>query len=194
MIILGLDISTSNVGMCITDSDASQASRILYASALPISSVQGLDAKSQAVKLTFESIKQKYNIDVVVIEEALVSYTKRKSTGHTISLLLRFNGIVSYIAKSVFNVPIFLKSFSEARASLGLKPPKSVDIKEFILRWTKSRPEFDNFIWPTKIMKSGKQKNQERDQDFCYDIADAFVMAKWAALFLKKCDLNDTII
>jgi hypothetical protein len=194
MIVLGLDVSTTNVGVCVINSELLQGSRRLLALGIPIGDVSGLYAKSEVVRSTFVEIANEYKIDVIVIEESLKSFKKSLSSPQVIACLNRFNGIVSYIARTTFDKPVYLESFKQARKQVGIVLNKGVKPKPIILQWTKNNADMSDFVWPTKTMKSGPRKGKVVEEDICFDIADAFVMAHWGSINLKINDLDHTIL
>lgn len=194
MIFLGLDVSTSNIGVCIINSDLPLGSRRLLALGIPIGSISGLYAKSEVVRSTFAELANEYKIDAIVIEESLKSFKKSLTTPQVIAGLNRFNGIVSYIARTTFNKPVYLQGFKEARKNVGIVLPKGMNVKPIILKWVKNNPDMTDFSWPVKTMKSGPRKGTVVEEDICFDIADAFVMAHWGSINLKINDLDHTIL
>ena len=44
------------------------------------------------------------------------------------------------------------------------------------MQWVAS--DVDNYDWPTKIVTRGKRKGETVFEASCYDVADAYVMAK----------------
>ena len=196
MKVLGLDVSTSNVGICLMDSEASQDVRSLLAMAIPMSKIKGLYAKSCAIQSVLHDINQHHDVDLIVIEESLQAFRSKMSSAKTISTLNRFNGIVSFISRSIFNVPVCLGNVISVRKSVGLTIDKKSDLntKEQVLCWVKQRAEMQSFNWPTKILKSGPRKGEKIDEPFCFDIADAFVMSLWGCTQLKIEDIDNTIL
>lgn len=187
MKVLGLDISTSNVGLCLIDSDRSQSNRVVFAAGYPISKVKGLYAKSGAVQTAFLQVSRAHDVDVVVVEEPLEAFRKGMSSAHTIAQLNRFNGIVSFLARTVFDKPVVLCNAVEARRNVGIRLDKKSEIgtKDQVFSWVRSRPEMHNFEWPTKILKSGPRSGELKEEAHCYDIADAFVVSLWGSMFVK---------
>ena len=118
------------------------------------------------------------------------------SSAKTIRTLNRFNGIVSWIARSELDTPVVSGNVISVRNKIGLKIEKKSDktTKEQVLDWVSQHPEMIKFEWPTKVMKSGPQKGEIRKEIFCYDIADAFVMALWGCNHLKIEDIDSTIL
>lgn len=196
MKVLGLDVSTSNVGICLMDSKGPQDVRNLLAIAVPMSKVKGLYAKSCVIQDVLHDVSRQHKVDLIVIEESLQAFRSRMSSAKTISTLNRFNGIVSFISRSIFDVPVCLGNVISVRKAVGISIDKKSDLntKEQVLHWTKQRPEMLEFDWPTKILKSGPRKGEKIDEPFCFDIADAFVMALWGCTQLKIEDIDTTIL
>tara|TARA_R110001583_G_scaffold93701_1_gene236721 strand:+ start:234 stop:824 length:591 start_codon:yes stop_codon:yes gene_type:complete len=194
--VLGLDVSTSNVGICVMDTEASQRHRVLVAMAIPLSKKKGLYVKSCEVRDVLEKLSLEHKVDVVVIEESLQAFRRNMSSARTICTLNRFNGVISWIARSIMDAPVVLGNVISVRNKVGLKIDRKSDIntKEQVLNWVSLHPDMINFSWPTKILKSGPSKGTERREDFCYDIADSFVVALWGCEHLNIEGLDPTII
>jgi len=132
------------------------------------------------VRELFETLKKEYNIKQIYIEENLQAFRRGLSSARTLSTLARFNGIVSFLAQDVFQIPVEMLNVNHARKSIGLKTDrkikKEVSIKEQVVNWIKIQPDFKNFTWPTKTLKSGPRKGQTIMAPRCFDIADASVI------------------
>lgn len=195
MIVLGLDISTSNVGWAIVASGDCQRHRLIGASSIKVSEKKGLYDKARYVRESLQAACSGIKIDAIAVEESLMSFGKRRSSANTLAVLNRFNGIVSFIARDTFDAPVAFVNSVAARKKVGIKIEKdsSVDTKEQIFSWARSHPMLENFEWPTKIISRGKRKGQTDYEPWCYDISDAFVTALWACGNLNSSDLSSTI-
>lgn len=195
MKVLGLDISTSNVGICLIDSEVPPEHSVVLAIGYPISKLKGLYVKSCAIQDAFLSIKKEHTIDVIVVEEPLEAFRKGMSSAHTIAHLNRFNGIISFLARTTFNRPVVLCNAVEARKQVGIKLDKKSEIgtKDQVLTWVKSRAEMQKYAWPMKQMKSGPHAGQMREEGHCYDIADSFVVSLWGTKFLQSAVLDESV-
>ena len=72
-------------------------------------------------------------------------------------------------------VEIFEESFFNNSSSM-LSENKEKNTKQQVFEWVSNdRPEI---VWPTKILKSGPNKGQERLVSGVYDMADAYVIGK----------------
>lgn len=195
MIILGLDISTANIGICVLDDE-----KLIYAEGVPMSKIKGMYAKAEHFRLKIENVQKlvsakKIKIDAIVVEQSLQAFRRRMSSASTISMLNRFNGIVSYITRSIFDVPVYQVNAVSARKKIGLTINKKSEIttKDQILNFVKSKTNMKDFTWPTKVLRGGPNKGKTVDEVFCYDIADAFVVASWGVKYLKNdmLDINN---
>ena len=200
MIILGLDISTSNVGYTLIESDESPVKRgsprihrIVKSNSITIGKVSGLWSKSAYTRDILIKECKGYKIDAVVVEEALKSFTKRRSSAGVLALLGRFNGIISFICRDTFGCPIHFVGSTTARKKVGIKIDKEKDTKEQIFAWAREQSVMKDYKWPTKVLKSGARKGQTIYEPNCYDISDSLVMAIWACDNLNIDDLDDTI-
>ena len=115
---LGLDISTSIVGLTILDQEKEKIVKIFHSD---LTKIEGIWNKVDHMKNLIHEINKEFNIKEVYIEEALSKFSRGKSSAHTISLLLRFNGILSYLIHQEMAIDPVYFSPSEARKICGLK-------------------------------------------------------------------------
>ena len=179
MIVLGLDISTSITGFCLLDTEMTLGNRLIFCDSIIMSKEKDAYAKSVKVRETFRELREKYQIDAICVEENLQAFRRGLSSAKTLSTLARFNGIVTFLAQDVFQVDVNMINVNTARKNAGLKVDRKseVTIKEQVLAWVKDQPDFLDYQWPTKVLKSGPRKGQEIQAPECYDIADAAVVA-----------------
>lgn len=188
MIVLGLDISTANVGWALIESDGHERHRLIKANSIHTNKKEGLYEKATLVRDTLMNECAGYEVHAAVIEESLVSFGRRRSSAATIAILNRFNGIVSFIVRDSLKIPIVFVNSLVARKRVGIQIDKksNVDTKEQIFSWARSHPVLVQYEWPTKIISSGKRKGLTVYEPWCYDISDAFVTALWGCLDLNK--------
>ena len=131
-IILGLDISTACIGVCvIKDNGESDKPEILYIGhktpKVPnkIKGIESLFLKKQIFEEQFiPEIKEKFEITDVVIEEPLLS----SNNVNTVATLLRFNGMISEtIYRHLEVVPNFISSYDARLYSF----PELVSIRKY---------------------------------------------------------------
>ena len=96
--------------------------------------------------------------------------------------LSRFNGIVSNIVFRVTNIVPDYINVNTARKQLNIKIDKNSDKdkKLQVLEWVDK--DIGNYNWPTRVISRGKNKGRVKYEDFCYDMADAYVIARAAKL------------
>ena len=173
---IGLDISTSIIGLCFLDTNYN----LVNLQAINLKKIKCIFKKSLIVKNELDKIKSNYNIleDVEIsIEEAFQSFSKGFSSARTLSQLNRFNGIVSYLAYESFNKTPEYINVNSARKNLSIKINRKTEksTKEQIFEWVKKEIQFE---WPKKTLKSGPNKGLVKDDESCYDMSDAYVICK----------------
>lgn len=189
MLILGLDVSTSVVGVCVLDTKflgAFDAKNITVLDKIDFKKCKTLWEKADRVNNYFGDMKLK--LDHVFVEDAAMRYSPGMSSAQTIATLLRFNGLVSYAARNMFGVdPTFITP-SAARKLIGLKMQrvskcgKSHKMQVFEQL---AQSDLSAVTWPLK--KSGKI------QDWSYDATDAFVIAKAGCMIVQSSQPSITI-
>ena len=173
---LGLDISTSIIGICFLDSNYN----LVNLQAINLKKIKCTFQKSLIVKNEFSKIKSNYNISEnlqISIEEAFQSFSKGFSSAKTLSQLNRFNGIVSYLTYEAFGITPEYINVNSARKNLDIKIDRKSDknTKEQIFEWVQKEVDFD---WPTKTLKSGPNKGLVKNDESCYDMSDAYVICR----------------
>lgn len=176
--ILGLDISTSCTGWCLLHPDGS----FFRAGCIPLAKHKDMFSKAQEAEKHIDELIKDINITSIAIEQNLQSFRSGFSSAHTLYSLARFNGVLSYICfKKIGIKPTFL-NVNSSRKSLGIKLIREkvcgISTKDQILEWTRPKLEVEGYVWPRKTLKSGPRKGQTIMDPSCYDIADAFIVAK----------------
>ena len=166
--ILGLDISTTIVGIAVIDSEG----KLLVSDHWDIS---------------------KYNIESVFIETALKKFIPGKSRADTIIKLAKFNGIVSWISFDTFGAPPTFINVNTARSLYGLSFPrgtKGPQRKKMVIEAVKEK-EKTSFTF--EMARGGKNYKKGTD-----DRADAIVIARAGEFLIKNKDnkgyLTDKIV
>lgn len=178
--ILGLDISTSTTGYCIFNEDG-----ILHIGYICLKKHKDIFKKSAEIKRVMQDIKNKFDIKEIAVEQNLQAFRPGLSSAAILMKLAQFNGIVQWICYEVFNIPAISLNVNTARKTVGLKINRKDDLstKEQVLKWV-SLQEPD-IKWSFKTISRGRNKGQVRHTTECYDMADAYVIAK-AAYALAK--------
>ena len=163
--ILGLDISTSITGYAILDLDG-KIQEIGSWDMRNKNHFPNLFSKSLIIKKSLQEID--YPIDHIFIEPALNMFMMGKSSSHTISTLIKFNGITSWMCFEEFGLqPAFIPAIS-ARKKCGITIKRGQKAKEIVMKYfLDNEPNFR-----VEYTKHGNPKPNY------YDQADALVMAK----------------
>lgn len=176
---IGLDISTSIIGICLLDSKYNLVNLHFE----NLKKIKCMFSKAKSIKSKLEELKESYNFEEDIklsVEESFQSFSKGFSSAKTLSQLNRFNGIVSYIAAEVYSVvPIYI-NVNSARKNLSIKLDRKSNIttKEQIFSWVKLQEDTGDVVWPEKILKSGPNKGLVKFDESCYDMSDAYVICK----------------
>jgi len=112
----------------------------------------------------------------IVIEEPLLRFARGMSSASTLLTLNRYNGMVTHaVWKSTGVKPTHLNVIF-ARRRLGIKKGKDDKVKEVVMDWVaKSLPDYQ---WPTRVVTRGKNRGAVIFEESCFDVADAYVMAR----------------
>ena len=173
-LIIGLDVSTSVTGVCIIEGE-----KILHIDRIEFKSSQSFWVKADIIKAGLTSLRDSYPDSSwrLALEEPLLGFQKGMSSANTITTLMRFNGIVSYIGRDIFSIdPVYLSS-AHARKLCGIKMQRTsiagINGKEQVFKYM-SENDLKDIVWPKK--KNGK------DVDWSRDATDAYVIARAAFL------------
>jgi len=171
--ILGLDISTTRIGYCLLEDDG------LYIDIghIELSKIDNFYMKCVEFRKFLDMLKCEYDVHndpfYVFVEKPLMMFKSNESMAQVISLLQRFNAVCCYLVQSELDIEPQLVMEITARKNVGIKVPKGVkklDKKKYVLDFVKSLGTVPDSKWELK--RTGTPK------DFCYDQADAFVIAK----------------
>ena len=173
MPILGLDVSTSKTGWCLLSEDGS----LIGMGCVDLAGHSDLFEKTEHL---MASLRELVPADItsleVVIEEPLLSFARGMSSASTLLTLNRFNGMVTYACWQRLLVKATHLNVIFARRRLGIKKEKGQNVKEVVMAWVAN--DVTDYAWPTKVVSRGKRKGETVFEPFCYDVADAYVMAR----------------
>ena len=178
--ILGVDISTSITGFAIV-----AEGELVYYDSVDLRKHKDIFSKTVAMKEKLLDLYEMYQLDNehhfgnsdyplehIYIEQSLHMFMGGKSSAKTLSILTRFNGIVSWLLYELFEIkPQFIAATS-ARKQAGIKVPRGQKAKQVVLQYLlDNEPAFK-----VEYTKHGNPKPES------YDRADAIVVAKagWA--------------
>lgn len=173
--ILGLDISTSITGFAVFGEE-----QLLHYSAVDLRKYDGPFKKATALREHIEDFfeayqcnsdgwgNSQYPIKHIYIEQPLHMFMRGKSSAKTLSSLMTFNGIVSWIIYELFEMEPEYIAATSARKHCGIKVPRGQKAKEVVLKHLlENEPAFN-----IEYTKHGNPKPGS------YDKADAIIIAK----------------
>ena len=133
---LSLDLSTSCTGVCITTSEG----KIAHKEAIALSKIKGDDAFWAKADHMKEYLRKLRDIENIIIEEPMFNGPNQFTT----NLLIRFNGVVSYICREELGVTPTYLSVHDVRKTV---------CPEFIKRETKKGKIVETFFMPKGLDK-----------------------------------------
>ena len=180
MATLGLDISTSCTGWCVIDHKESHEV-LVDLGYISLQKLSSSYSKAMEVARVLKEIKRSHSITKICIEENLQAFRPGLSSAKTLLTLARFNGVVSYLVQEEFCISPEFINVNTARKSLGIKIKRSKDggapTKNQVHDWVSSQIS-ESYPWPTKRLKSGPRKGKEVYEPACFDMSDAYVIAR----------------
>ncbi len=174
---LGLDVSTSVVGITILNEDYD----IVLMTHSDLGKVKDFWSKVDAIHDAIEELFDKYDIAETYIEEPANRFSQGMSSSHTINLLIKFNALVSYKVREVSKEPILVTA-AEARKSCGMVLQRVSKVglphKQQVFNQITGPGGLLSGI-PIPLTKTGKVVNT------FYDQIDSYVIARTAVLVHK---------
>jgi len=176
---LGLDISTSKIGLCVLDLNF----KLLETTLIKLNTKDDLEDRCLYLEkhindLNFlDKINDKgYMIKYVYVESAFIAFSGGKTSAVTMSKLQRFNGMVCYMLRKTTGIQPIAISPAKARGLVGLKIKRGENTKQKVIEHvTKAFP--NDFVYDLTRMGNPKPGTDDR--------ADAIVIA-WAGLNQKR--------
>ena len=141
MKVLGLDISTTKIGIALLDDE-----KLIISDVIKLKSDMTLEQRAHIFEEKMLQIDDKHVIMDVYIEAPAMMFGGGRTTANTMAKLQRFNGMTSFIVSSVFEIEALQVNPLSARSVLGIKMPRKLpnkDKKRFIIDWVKEKYEND---------------------------------------------------
>ena len=163
---MGLDISTTRIGIAVLDAD----DKLLHSDLIKFKSELPLEDRAAIFESTMRKVNTKYTPFYVFIEKPAINF-RSGSTAHVMAKLQRFNGMCSYACRKVFKENPELIDVRQARKALGIKIPRGKGTKSLAKKVVIDHVEalFENFQY-TLTYKGNPQPGTD-------DRADAVVIA-----------------
>ncbi len=166
--ILGLDISTSITGVTVINNKGS----VVFCEAWDTRKTKNFFDKASLIGGQLINIRIQFPITHIVIEQSLQMFRAGFSSAKTLTLLSKFNGVVSWLCYNTFGLEPEYVSATTARKQIGIKVPRGTKAKEVVLEHiNKTVSDFEY-----ELTKAGNPKAGT------YDRADSIVLAKYAYL------------
>jgi len=170
--IFGLDISSSIIGLTFLNDDGD----VLLNEAWDLRKIKNIFKKAEYVEERIADISMKISPKNIFIEQSLQSFRSGFSSASTLSLLSRFNGIVSWLCFKEFGIlPEYIAATS-ARKECGIRIPKGQKAKKIVVQHI-----IDNV--PDVSISYTRYGNPKAA---CYDKADSWVIAHAGWLICQK--------
>mgnify|MGYP003131317927 CR=1 FL=1 len=170
--ILGLDVSTSRVGITVLSPEAD----LIDCQVVKLNSKDELEDRCDQLKKHLQINYNKYYIKEVYIESPFIMFSGGKTTAMTMAKLQRFNGMVSYMVRELYGVNAVSIAANKARGLVGLKVKRGENTKLKVIEWAqKQYPK--NFI--VEYTRHGNPKPGTDDK------ADSIVIAR-AGLLIER--------
>lgn len=162
---LGFDISTSIIGVSCID----KRGEIIFCEHCDLRKCNGLFEKIDAFRQFLDNIRFLQSIvREVWIEEPFVFFNSGGSSGKTMAILQRFNGMASVAIRDAFHMDPKYVGASQARKLSEIKIPRGTKAKEEVLKFILDTvPQFK-----VEYTKHGNPKPGY------YDRADSIVVAR----------------
>ncbi len=187
--VLGIDISTSITGFAVVGDG-----QLLHYSSVNLRKQKGIFAKANFLKEYIEDLFENYQLDQegnwgeskypikhIYIEQPLHMFMKGKSSAKTLSALMTFNGVVSWLVYEMFDIEPKYIAATSARKHCGIKVKRGEKSKEVVLQHLlNNEPAF-------KIAYT-KYDNPKAES---YDQADAIVVAKAGDIIEKGIETTE---
>ena len=188
--VLGIDISTSITGFAVAADG-----QLLHYSSIDLRKYKGPFDKANALKEYIEDLFENYQLDQehsigwgtsdhpithIYIEQPLHMFMKGKSSAKTLSTLMTFNGIVSWLVYELFEIEPQYIAATSARKHCGIKVKRGEKAKEVVLKHLLEHEKAFN----VEYTKFGNPKPES------YDRADAIVVARAGDIIEKNLEVE----
>ena len=158
---LGLDISSTVVGYCVSTSRTD----ITDAGYIDIHKEKTTRAKAHKVVGVLENLPDPPS--VIIVEDSLSGFGGGRTSQQTIVKLAKCNAVISYVTEVIFEVEVVPVNVSTLRkAVFGKSREKGVDSKQFV------REQLENMLDLSRFIVYNSRKNYDKKN---YDMLDAIV-------------------
>ena len=175
--ILGLDISTTLVGIAIIDTDG----KLVRSQGVDLSKIDNIYERLETIGAELYTLRSEYNIEHVFIETALKKFLPGKSRADTIIKLAKFNGVVSWICFECFEMQPTYINVNTARSLYGLSFPRGTKGPQRKKMVIEAVIEKEKTSFQYEMARGGRNYKKGTD-----DRADAVVIARAGEFLLRN--------
>jgi Holliday junction resolvasome RuvABC endonuclease subunit len=175
-IILGIDISTSRIGIAAVTPDE----KLIYCDTITYKNKElSLEDKAVLFENTLKKILkiEKLNPIAVYIEEPFTAFGGGKTSANTMAKLQRFNGMCCLATRKIFGEDSTLLPVRTCRSLNEIKIPRGSNTKQLIIDWVSAKYPKD---FTYELTRFGNPKPGTNDK------ADAVVVALAGAKKFKE--------
>ncbi len=176
--ILGLDISTTMVGVAVINKETRS---LVKSDGWDISKLETTFEKAEFIGAELYTLRAEYNIQDLFIETALKRFMPGKSRADTIIKLAKFNGIVSWLCYECFNFPPTYINVNTARSLYGLSFPRGTKGPQRKKMVINAVIEKEKTSFKYEMARGGRNYKKGTD-----DKADAIVIARAGEFLLRN--------
>ena len=162
--ILGIDISTSKIGISIID----YKENLILSELLKMKTTDSLEKRTEIFNQKMIQIRRKHDIKNIFIEQPYMAFSGGKTTAVTMAKLQRFNGMCCYAIYDLFGFPASLIQANKARGLVELKIKRGDNTKLKVIEWVSKKYPKDFIV---EYTRHGNPKPGTDDK------ADAVVIA-----------------
>jgi hypothetical protein len=170
--ILGLDVSTSITGATVIDSKGN----VMMCEAWDTRKYKSFFEKASYINGRLTDIRIDFPITKIVIEQSLQMFRPGFSSAKVLTLLSKFNGVVSWLCYNKFGLEPEYVSASSARKSCGIT----------IRRGQKAKPAVLKFVLDNVGGFEVQYTRSNNPKPGSYDRADSYVVAHAGYLQCQK--------
>jgi len=178
--ILGLDISTTMVGVALIDSRTRQ---LVKSASWDISKNDTLFSKGEEIGAQLYTLRGEHKVGHVFIETALKKFLPGKSRADTIIKLAKFNGIVAFMSYECFEIEPTYINVNTARSLYGLSFPRGTKGPKRKKMVIEAVIEKEKTAFRYEMARGGRNYKKGTD-----DRADAIVIARAGEFLLRNKD------
>ena len=178
--ILGLDISTSVVGVAIVDPETKDQ---IVSEHIDLTKIDSVFSKAELVGSELWQIGNNHDIKNLFVETALMRFIPGRSRADTIVKLAKFNGIVSWMCYDTFGLQPTYLNVNTARSLYGLSFPRGTKGPKRKKMVIEAVIEKEKTAFKYEMARGGKNYKKGTD-----DRADAIVIARAGEFLLRNKD------